>query len=440
MLACGVQTVDGNEGGVGGMGRREDRAGGLAIRLREALAAASGIPVAHLVGLLLGVTLLLTLHKLWLGPRLVDGVSYPALHNFYIYTSAWTHLLTHQDLYIFYPGQSDLFMYSPTFALAMAPFSLPPHGVGAALWNLLNAGLYAAALTRLPGLERQVQVPLLLFCSLELVTALQNAQSNPLIAGLILLAFAGLEQRRIWSPSLYLLLAIFIKPFAAVALLLYVFYPRKPLLILASGTWFLVLLALPLLVIEPAELGRQYQSWARLVLRENRDFHGLSLFGWLQAWFGLSEGREWVRSAALLLLMAPLARLARHREFLFRLGFLGSLLIWMVILNHKAESPTFIIAVTGVALGYLSQPRTWVSKLLAGAVLLFTQLSPTDIFPGQIKHLLVHTWQLKALACILAWLWLSGALLAAPRPGFRNGLGPLGWPSNGPDAPPKLGD
>lgn len=89
----------------------------------------------------------------------------------------------------------------------------------------------------MPGLERQVQVPLLLFCSLELVTALQNAQSNPHRRA-DLLAFAGLEQRRIWSPSLYLLLAIFIKPFAAVALLLYVFYPRKPLLILASGIWF----------------------------------------------------------------------------------------------------------------------------------------------------------------------------------------------------------
>ena len=47
---------------------------------------------------------------------------------------------------------------------------------------------------------------------------------------------------------------------------------------------------------------------------------------------------------------------------------LASIMIWVVIFNHRAESPTFIIAITGVALWYYAQqqkPENYVLLVLA---------------------------------------------------------------------------
>jgi hypothetical protein len=363
-----------------------------------------------LVGVLTVLTVLVTLHKLWLGPAVVGGVIYPPLSDFHIYREAWPHLRAGWDLYARYPGEG-LFLYSPTFAMAMAPFAALPYGAAAMVWSLLNTAVFAAGLAALPGLAPRARVLALLFCTVELTTAVQNGQSNALIAGLILLAYGALERGRPAPAPLFLALAILIKPFAAAACLLGAFYPARGRLLLAAAGWLLALAALPLVLLSPQALLGQYLSWAQQLVRDNQWSYGLSLFGWLNAWFGVAGGRELLRLAGALWLAAALVRRDRWADPSFRLGFLGSLLLWMVIFNHKADSATYVIAVTGVALWYLSRPRSWAGDALLAVVLIFTQLSPTDLFPQGIKDLLVRSWQLKALPCILVWLWLSTALL-----------------------------
>ena len=79
------------------------------------------------------------------------------------------------------------------------------------------------------------------------------------------------------------------------------------------------------------------------------------------------------------------------------------MLIWVIIFNHKAESSTYIIAVTGVAIWYFAAPKaTWRTALLF-FVLLFTCFSTTDIFPPYVRKHFIYPYTIKAFPCILAW-------------------------------------
>jgi hypothetical protein len=78
----------------------------------------------------------------------------------------------------------------------------------------------------------------------------------------------------------------------------------------------------------------------------------------------------------------------------------------VVIFNHKAESPTFIIAISGVAIWFFSQPRNTVNIVLLALALVLTQLSPTDLFPSSIKSSVFIPYVLKVVPIILIWIKL----------------------------------
>ena len=71
--------------------------------------------------------------------------------------------------------------------------------------------------------------------------------------------------------------------------------------------------------------------------------------GWIHSWFGVDVNKWVVVALGALVFQFPLARMEMYKPYTFRLLTLSSVLIWVVIFNHKAESPTFIIAMTGAA-------------------------------------------------------------------------------------------
>lgn len=128
----------------------------------------------------------------------------------------------------------------------------------------------------------------------------------------------------------------------------------------------------------------------------------------------------YIQVAGLVFLLTPiiieLIRSSKPGEFLksgkfsnytYRLLFVSSILIWMIIFNHKAESPTYIIAVTGVAIWYvlLNSDRCIRSldKIFMILVFVFTTLSPTELFPKIIFRFVDYNI-VKALPCILVWI------------------------------------
>lgn len=103
-------------------------------------------------------------------------------------------------------------------------------------------------------------------------------------------------------------------------------------------------------------------------------------------------------------------------DSLLRLLVMASVLIWVVIFNHMAEPPTYVIAVLGVALWYFSQRPTPLRTTLVVATFLLTAMSVTDVYPRAFRSRVVSPYVLRAAPCIFVWLVLQYELLRA---GFR---------------------
>jgi hypothetical protein len=342
----------------------------------------------------------------------INGREYTRYNNYIIFKQSFHHLLAYKDLYREYPlEQWDLFKYSPAFALFFGLLALLPDWLGLFCWNLINGGALLLAVRYLPKLEVKAKVLLLLGIAIELLTSLQNEQSNGLMAGLIILAFGLLERRYYLWATFCLVLSIYIKVFGLVAFALFLFYPQKWKLAVYTILWSAVLLVLPLAVVDAGQLQLLYQSWLHLLGQDHSVAYGLSVMGWLKTWFHLEVAKTGVLAAGVLLFLLPLTYFRMYRDYYFRLLVLASLLVWVVIFNHMAESPSFIIAMSGVGLWYFSQQRKTENLVLFVLAFIFTMLSPTDLFPPFIRNEFFKPYVIKAVPCILIWLKISYDLI-----------------------------
>ena len=304
-----------------------------------------------------------------------------------------------------------MFKYSPSFALMMAPFYALPDWLGLFLWNLLNALVLFLAIKKLPGFSELQKVLVLLFCLIELITSMQNAQSNALMAGLLILAFTSFESGKpIWAVML-ILISAFIKIFGLAGFLLCLFYPQKPKMVMWGSIFAVLFFLLPVPVVGFQQLIWQYQNWGVMLANDHAASVGLSVQGILTSWFGLTQTKGIVLLTGLAGLLIPYLYLKKYAIFDFRLLSLASLLVWLVIFNHKAESPTFIIALVGVALWYFYSDRTALHTTLAVLVFVFTSLAVTDISPSFFRNTYVYAYSIKALPCILVWCLLVWELI-----------------------------
>jgi hypothetical protein len=333
-----------------------------------------------------------------------DGDLYTAYNNYIIFKQSFYHLLEGKDLYILHPAEHwDLYKYSPTFALLFGSLALLPDLMGLSLWNTLNAIVLLYSVYYLPNLTKRTKGLILVFVVIELLTSLQNEQSNGLIAGLLIFTFGFLERRNYWMASLCVVSSVFIKLFGVVALALYLLYPNKLKLTYTTACWVILLALLPLLVVSSDQLYFLYSSWAELLANDHSLSEGLSVVGWLNTWSGREFNKMHVSLVGVLVFCLPLLRIKAYGYFSFRILLLASVLVWVVIFNHKAESPTFILAVCGVAIWYFSQLPTTENLILLLMTFVFTVLATTDVFPRSVRNEWLQPYVVKAVPCILVW-------------------------------------
>jgi hypothetical protein len=332
-------------------------------------------------------------------------------NNFLIFRSAFDHLLAGRDLYVPYPAEhADLFKYSPTFALFFAPFALLPFGIALLAWNLVNVLLpYMAIRLALPAGQRLEAIQL---TGLGLIATVDGTQSNGLVAALIVLAFAALERDRIGAASTAIAMGVLVKLFPAAAGLLGI--PRRDRIrFMALGVAITgVMVALPALVIGVSGLVTQYESWFGMASVDAAD-RGGSVMRLLHIGAGY-DGPNWpVQLAGIALLVLPVAlRPSRWQDADFRRGSLASVLLFSVIFNHKAEQPTFMIAVVGVAIWYALSPRGGVRAVLAGSTIAATvPILMTVISPGLVARTVDGPLLIVSACCAVVWLTLQGELL-----------------------------
>ena len=339
--------------------------------------------------------------------------------NFEIFRAASHHLVTGDDLYAQYPDAlQDQFKYSPTFALLFAPFAWLPWPLALFLWSALNALVLFVAVERL--LPPRAALLALGTMLLEVVRAMQNAQSNALVAGLIILAFVALERGRAWRAAFAVALGAAVKIFPLAALTFAIPRRRTVRTGLAAVAIGVALLVLPLLVTPPVTLLAQYRSW-----------HAIESLDTGQRWFSMMElvhrwtGADWpnwtVQLVGTLALLAPLAvRRDRWDDARFRLLYLCSLLMYVVLFNHQAERASFVIAFAGMAIWFASEPRTaWRTTLFGVAFVTMPLMSTLIPVPAILKSPAAMVYRLTvptlAVWLVMQWqLWRSRAAVSSP--------------------------
>ncbi len=349
--------------------------------------------------------------------KLAQGLGangYTSYENYVIFKNSFPHFLTGLNPYAAFPTEQwDLYKYSPAFALFMAPFAAVPDWLGLPAWNLLNALVLLAAILKLPVLTDNQRSFMAWFVLLELITSMQNSQSNGLTAGLMLWTFIALERGKTWQAAGAVAAGGFIKIFGIFAAVLALLYPRWLKFSAWLLAWSVFLTLIPLLVVSPKHLWQVYEWWWELLRDDHAASVGLSVQGWLQTWFGWLPSKMAVTLAGLAIFAASIFTVNRQPSTVNRVLACASLLIWVVIFNHKAESPTFVIALCGVALWWLTSEKKIWEKILLWSTFALVSLSPTDIFPKELRLQIVQPFVLKAVPCIAVWGIVTWKLLTA---------------------------
>lgn len=341
--------------------------------------------------------------------------------NYTIFTTSFWDLHAGRDLYT---NTKAEFLYSPAFAVLMAPFAMLPDWLGIITWCLVNSMVVYSAIVLFPGLSPQKKTAFLGIIFFEFITAQQNLQTNPIIGALIVLAFVAFEKGNTLWAALFIVLTFYIKIYGIVAAALFLFYPEKLKFILYFIFWSIVLFLLPMVFVSLDQLIALYKSWFNftMVQHDNASVNyssslnskdpSLSLMSMLHAWFGVNWPSLYVQLTGGLLLMLPFARIKEFANRRFRELLVASVLIFCTIFNHMAESCSFVVAIFGVAIWFLGEEKNRFTITLFVLAFLFTSLSPTDIFPRFVRETFVKPYVLKAAPCVFIWILIQYRLLS----------------------------
>jgi hypothetical protein len=360
----------------------------------------------------------------YVGAALVETIQrgvFRFANDFAIFRASFWNLISARDLYVLRLEQADdLFKYSPTFALLFAPFAVLPFAVGLFLWNVVNALALFFALRSLLPRDKATIAQVLVF--LPALRSLQSSQSNALVAALIIFAFVSLERGWLWRAGIAIGLGAVTKIFPLAALTFAL--PRRDRLraVLISLLATIILLALPLLVVSPHTLAAQYQSWSGLEKAETSQL-GSSVMGLFR-----DAGLAWpawpIQLFGCAMVLGVL--IARWRDWAdrsVRLQFLGLVMVFCVVFNHRSERQSAVIAICGMVIWYLASPRAVWRTCLFVIVYFLVSVTGSDFIPDSIKRLLVHQVRFPIPLTIL-WLVMLGELARAR--GARNAISEAG--------------
>jgi len=374
---------------------------------------------------------------LYLIAGIVAGVVSFALDqskNLEVFRHASQSLLAHRDLY---DGSSvDWYKYSPSFALIFLPLALVPAWLAAAVWGAANFGIAFAgihAMTReeprsggvAPSASGARNVAMLAALP-GVLLATDGDQANLLVAGLMLLACSAFARNRSIRGAALVILGFLVKIFPLGAVLFALLDRERERNLFRVIVAMAIGLLLPLVVIHPSELAAQYSSWMSITRFDHAHNRGWSLVTFARD-IGLPALS--VQIAALTTLALPVigAMTAPAPPTMgWRRAFAASLLILIVLCNHRSEYTSFVISSIGVGLWFADARRTPASYVLLalasvahGPVYVVDDPRLTGAFSFLAAHRIYHPLRLVPLVVVWAHLQvhLVRALVASHRRG-----------------------
>jgi hypothetical protein len=253
------------------------------------------------------------------------------------------------------------------------------------------------------------------FIIIELVTAIQNVQVNPIVCSLFIFAFTAFERKNNLLAALFIVLSIYIKVFGILGASLFLIYPNRIQFIGYAILWALVLFCLPMLVVSPEHLIGLYHNWFESLTADHvKNMEDVSVMRFVSGISGVelsSPARLSIQIGAVMLFCVKYLRTKAFTNQTYRYYFLAAAMIWSIIFNHAAESSTYIIAIAGVAIWYTQATKNRLNLALIVLAFILCSLSPNDIFPRVIRQDYVVPLALKALPCLLIYLVLEYNML-----------------------------
>jgi hypothetical protein len=116
---------------------------------------------------------------------------------------------------------------------------------------------------------------------------------------------------------------------------------------------------------------------------------------------------------ALLLFALPYLRIKEYRQNWFQLLTLASVLIFTVLFSTGSEPNSYIIALVGVAIWFVIQPRPytiWCIFLIIFGIAV-SSFAPSDLFPDSLYRHFIQPYALQALPCTIIWLTIIYEML-----------------------------
>lgn len=356
-----------------------------------------------------------TLLGLWLLlPVVAALIKINRCNNFLIFKYVFWHTWEQVSLYAPYPDcYFDTNHYGPFFSIVVAPFAVLPHPLGLLFWDVLMVVALFCSIRKLP-MEQGKQIFIYWFCAHELLTALFMSQFNIAIAAIIVATYYCIEKEKDVTAALFIMIGTFVKLYGIVGLAFFFFSKHKIRFVLALLGWAAVCFVLPMLISSPEYIVGQYKEWYVSLSGKNMEnmfsnMQNQSLLGLVRKISHVSTYSDlWLIVPGILAFCYPYLRIKQYKNLAFRYAFLASVLMFVVLFSTGSESSTYIIALLGVAIWYVTAPwerNRWDVALMVFAFIL-TSMSPSDLFPAYIRKNFVQPYALKALPCVLVWFKL----------------------------------
>lgn len=341
----------------------------------------------------------------------------PGRHGvFLIFRTAFFDLMAHRNLYATHTAEHlDYFRYSPTFALLFAPIAILPWPAGLLLWTGLNAvALYLVIGRLLPRKPAQIVRFLVLG---DLVRSLQSSQSNALVTALMIAAFIAFEEEKAVRGGWAVAAGAGIKIFPVGAGLFALIRPSRRRALLAITGAMALLIALPVAILGPRLLLQEYRWWfANEAAEIFKPMY--SLMDLIDAWSEYYWPRWPTQLAGLALLLLPVViRRDAWGEAAWRLRLLCSVLVFCVLFNHGAESPSYVIAMAGIAIWWVATPRSTAHNVLLLLTILLSTIGRSSVVPPAIRLVWLDPGRTMVLPFLAAWILMQVELLRGARVG-----------------------
>ncbi len=354
---------------------------------------------------------------LWLWTLLPIIATVFKLHrnnNYLIFRGVFWHTVNQTSLYGAYPDEYfDVNHYGPLFALVVAPFAVMPVWLGMLFWNVVLSLCLYVAISR-SQLKYKQQIFIYWFCAETLLTSLFMQQFNIAIAAIIIASYFLIERERDFWAAFLIVLGTFVKLYGVVGLAFFFFSKHKGRFVLSLLLWAVVLFVAPMLISNADYVIGQYHEWYVTLLEKNGEnlqsiAQNISLLGMVRRITGnLLYSDLWLITPALVLFFIPYFRFSQYRNAMFRQTYLASVLLFVVLFSTGSESSSYIIAISGACIWYLSAPwqRNRWDVVFMVLVLMISGFGSSDLYPRCIRHDLIQVYSLKALPCTLVWLKL----------------------------------